>query len=106
MDQKRYNVYHFRHKNKKITNRKVQKNLATIVYININKLLFDLLYLKIHPKHCYALPLPPPLGQQAGLSYALAVYSSIRRYLYTVGLDNSQILASSLTFIFPAIYVG
>ena len=33
-------------------------------------------------------------------------YDTIFKYLYTVGLLNPHTLASSLTFIFPAAYVG
>ena len=54
----------------------------------------------------YTPPLPSPTGQQAGHTYKLAAYSISRRYLYTVGLDSPQILASSLTFIFFAANVG
>lgn len=51
-------------------------------------------------------PLPSPTGQQAGHILKITAYSINRRYLYTVGLDNPQTLASSLTFIFFAAYVG
>lgn len=51
-------------------------------------------------------PLPFPMGQRAGHILKLAAYSISRRYLYTVGLDKPQTLASSLTFIFFAAYVG
>ena len=54
----------------------------------------------------YTPPPPFPTGQQAGHTHKLAAYSINRRYLYTVGLDNPQTLASSLTFIFFAANVG
>ena len=37
--------------------------------------------------------------------YSIYIFTN-RRYLYTVGLDNPQILANSLTFKFPATNAG
>ena len=48
----------------------------------------------------------PSEGRRAGANCSVWAYSISRRYLYAVGLLMPQTLASSLTFILFAAYVG